>query len=178
MNLRVIIFLAIYCLIGILGGVLGGGQLNCFAQTQVLAEIDKTTLVEDDNITYKFIITTSENKLPQPQIPAFKDFVIISQAQSSSISFVKGVSKTILTYTFILTPTSIGKFKIEPSSIKIKDKTYSTDSFEIEVKAAKHGVKPKDKFSVPEQFSPGQQPRQSRPRKNQTESEDMPQYIL
>jgi hypothetical protein len=138
-------------------------MLNCFAQTCVKAEVDKTTLTQDETITYKLIITSSEDKLPQPEIAAFNGFDVISQAQSSTISFVKGTARTNLVYAFILAPTKAGKFKIGPSSIRIKNKTYSTDSFEVEVKG---------------EIIPERKPKQPIPGENQTESEEVPQYTL
>lgn len=171
MRLRIFIFIIFFCLII--------GVLNCFAQTSIKAEVDKTTLTQDETFTYKLIITSSENKLPQPGIATFKGFNVISQAQSSTISFVEGTAKTFLVYAFILAPTKAGKFKIGPSSIKIKDKVYSTDSFEIEVKAAKEISQSKRKLSIPEEkILPEEEPEQSIPEENQTESQDLPQYTL
>ncbi len=138
------------------------GALNGFAETTIKAEVDKTILTQDENITYKLIITSSEKQVPQPQVAGFENFEVISQAQSSTISFVKGAASTILVYAFILAPKDAGKLKIGPSSIRIKDKTYSTDSFEVEVKA----------------ILPEEKPEQSIPEENQTESEEMPRYTL
>ncbi|MDP3732584.1 MAG: BatD family protein, partial [Candidatus Omnitrophota bacterium] len=67
----------------------------------------------------------------------------VSSAHSSTVSFVKNNIKTILVYAYILAPTDIGKFKIEPSTIKIKNETFSTATFEIEVKQGKAKPKPK-----------------------------------
>jgi hypothetical protein len=55
---------------------------------------------------------------------------------------------------FILSPADIGKMKIEPSSIKIKDDTYSSDAFEIEVRQARRRSllqKPEKKPSLPQE---------------------------
>ena len=85
--------------------------------------------------------------------------------QSSSMSFVKNNIQRNLVYIFILAPLNIGKFKIEPSVIKIGNKTYSTDTFEIEVISGK--ARPK---------TPLEQ-RPSQPEKIQPESEE-PQITL
>ena len=85
--------------------------------------------------------------------------------QSSSMSFVKNNIQRNLVYIFILAPLDIGKFKIEPSVIKIGNKTYSTDTFEIEVILGK--ARPK---------TPLEQ-RPSQPEKIQPESEE-PQITL
>ncbi len=104
-----------------------------FAQIPIKAEVDKTSISTDEVLTYKLTITSTEKNIPQPQIPEFKGFHIISQAQSSTFSFLKSGSQTIVVYAFILVPQDTGKFQIEPSKINLAGKTYYTDSFEIEV---------------------------------------------
>ena len=139
---------------------------EAFAQTSIKAEVDKTIVTTDDIITYKLIITSSEENIPKPQLPNFTGFKIISSAQSSTVSFTKGNVKTIVVYAFVLIPTDKGTFKIEPSSIKIKNETYSTGTLEIEVKQGK--VKPK---AEPEQKPP-------QPEETQPETEEQPQITL
>ena len=114
-----------------------------FAETAIKAEVDKNKITTDETLTYKIVITSSENKLPGPEVPKFEGFSIISQAQSSTISFVTGKIKTILVYAFILGPTDKGKFIIPPAIIKVNNETYSSDSFEIEVTMGKTLPKPK-----------------------------------
>jgi len=129
---------------------------SVFADTFIKAEVDKSTLTTDDALTYKLTVTSSEIKLPAPQPPKFERFNIISQANSSTLSFVKGQIKSILVFVFILSPANTGKFKISPATIEISDKTYSSDAFEIEVKPGKAPPKitPKEKPSVPGQKIP------------------------
>lgn len=112
-----------------------------FAQTQIKSEVDKTRISTDETITYKLTITSSEKKLPQPKFPEFKDFVVLWQAESSTVSFVKEDAKTILVYTFLLTPKNTGKFTIGPTQINLEGKTYTSEKFEIEVTLGK--IKPK-----------------------------------
>ena len=136
-----------------------------FAETSIKAEVDKKSITTDENITYKLVITSAEQNIPAPQVPKFEGFNILSQAQSSTVSFAGGGIKTILVYAFILAPTDVGKFKIEPSSVKMKDKTYSTDSIEIEVTQGK--AKPRKKS----------EPQPSLPQQPQSETEQ-PQFTL
>lgn len=126
------------------------------AETSIKAEVDNNSITTDETLTYKLIITSSDKKLPTPQLPKFERFNVLSQAQSSTLSFVKSNVKTILVYAFVLAPTDIGKFKIEPGAIKIKNETYSSDAFEIEVRQgkARPETKPKEKSLLPEQTQP------------------------
>lgn len=115
---------------------------TALAETSLKAEVDKASITTDEAITYKLTIDSTDKNIPQPQLPKFAGFQVISQAQSSNISWLKNGIKTILVYNFILAPVDIGKFKIEPSSLKIKNKTYASDGFEIEVTQGKRKPKP------------------------------------
>jgi hypothetical protein len=128
------------------------GYTKAFAETTIKAEVDKLNISTDESITYKLIITSSENKTPEPQVPDFANFAVISQAQSSTISFIKGGIKSIQVYVYILTPLKPGKFKIAPSQIKIKNKPYASQEFEINVTQGKIKSQPKseEKPSLPE----------------------------
>lgn len=138
---------------------------GAFAQTTIKAEVDKTSITTDEVLTYKLIITSLEKSVPTPQLPKFIGFKAISSTQSSSVTFTKGSVKTIVVYAFVLAPTDTGKLKIEPSSIK--NETFSTEPFEIEVKQgkAKPKAEPEKKPPVPE----GTQPE---------ETEESPQITL
>lgn len=143
-----------FAIIGIVFGSLFLGSV--WAETSIKAEVDKTSITTDETITYKLVITSSDKKLPTPQLPKFEDFSVLSQAQSQTMSLVKSNVKTILVYTFILMPVNIGKFKIESSSIKIKNEIYSTDAFEIEVRQGKTRptIPKEEKPSLPEKTQP------------------------
>jgi len=104
-----------------------------FAETTIKAQVDKNKVTTDEALTYKVIIASTENPLPSPQFPRFTGFAVISQANSSTISFMQGGMKTLLVYAFILAPTSTGKFKIEPVAIKVKDEVFTSQTLEIEV---------------------------------------------
>jgi hypothetical protein len=139
----------------LLGIIFVFSYASAFAETTIKAEVDKSDITTDEALTYKVIVTSTEKDLPEIQPPKFDGFNLIYQAKSTTFSFVKSNIKTILVYAFILAPTDIGKFKIEPSSIKVKGQEYSTAAFEIEVKQGKAPLKPQPKKkSVPESQEP------------------------
>jgi hypothetical protein len=108
---------------------------QALAQTSIKAEVDKTGITTDENIIYKVTVTSLAKKVPGPELPKFEGFYILSQAQSSTISLAKGKKlQSILVYVYILVPKETGKFKIEPSRIKVDGKAYVSGAFEIEVK--------------------------------------------
>ncbi len=139
---------------------------GAFAQTTIKAEVDKTSITTDEVLTYKLIITSLEKSVPTPQLPKFTGFKEISSAQSSSVTFTKGNMKTKVVYAFVLVPNDTGKFKIEPCSIEIRNETFSTADFEIEVKQGK----PKPKAG-PQQGPP-------LPEETQPEETEQPQITL
>ncbi len=141
-------------------------SLTAHAEVVIKAEVDKVLISTDDVLTYKLIITSTENATPAPQFPKFEDFIVISNAQSQTVSFAKGGIRSIVVYAFILRAKSAGKFKVGPASIKLQDKVLTSDSFEIEVKQGK--VQPK---AAPRKESP-QIPGQTLPESN------APQYNL
>lgn len=106
-----------------------------FAEPEISlkAKVDKTKIASNQTFTYTFTITSFERNLPAPQIPKFKNFKILSQSQSSTTSFAKSKVKIVIAYAFVLAPVDIGKFEIEPSTIKIGNKIYAADVFKIEV---------------------------------------------
>lgn len=110
---------------------------NSFAETAIKAQVEKTSITTDETLTYKITITSTEKKLPEPKIPDFKGFSVVSTVQSSTLSFGKNNINTTLGYAFILAPTDVGKFKIEPSKVTIAGRTYSSEAFEIDVKPGK-----------------------------------------
>lgn len=116
---------------------------SALAETKIKAEVDKAKLSTDEGLIYKLTITSAAGNISRPTLPEFRDFFILSQEQSSSISFVQGGAKSILVYTYILAPQNAGKLKIEPSKITIEGKAYSSEEFEIEVIPGKAKPKPK-----------------------------------
>jgi len=118
--------------------------VSALAETDIKSEVDKLKLATGQDLTYKVTVTSSEKNLPNPQIPEFKGFNILSSAQSSTMSFVKGGVKSILVYAIILAPMETGKLKIEPSQIKVKGKVYSSQGFEIEVSPGKEKSSPQE----------------------------------
>lgn len=133
--------------------------VTAFADTSIKAEMDKVKISTDESLTYKLIITSTEKNIPAVQLPDFKGFSVLSQARSSTVSFAERNLKTILVYAYILAPEEQGKFKIGPSTIKVRGKVYSTQGFEIEViqGEAKAKPQPEQKPPLPKKLKPQSQ---------------------
>jgi hypothetical protein len=120
------------------------------ADTSIRAEVDKTSITTDETLAYKLTITTNDKNLTEPQIPGFNGFDVVYSAQSSTVSVAKNDIKTSVVYSFILAPNNVGKFMIEPSQIKVRGKTYSSEVFEIEVKQGAASPQPPQKERPPQ----------------------------
>jgi hypothetical protein len=125
---------------------------DVLAVAPIKAQVNKTNITTDEKINYKITIVVAEDKLDEPEIPEFAGFNVVSRLQSSTISFVKNNINTTLVYEFILAPVDVGKLKIEPIQVTIKGKTYSSQTFEIEVKQGK--LMPQQKPSQAESEKP------------------------
>jgi hypothetical protein len=124
------------------------------AQEKITAEVDKLKLATDDELTYKLNIVSDKTNTAFPKIPDFKGFRVISQAQSTTVSFQKDRPDVLMTYVYILVPSAPGKFTIGPSSVRIAGKDYSSRSFDIEVTQGKNPPNP-----VPEDNSDEEHPK-------------------
>jgi len=126
------------------------------AETAIKAEVDKPKITTDDALTYKLIVTTTERKIPQPALPKFENFIIVSQANSSTVSFAKGGAKTILVFAFILAPKATGRLKIESASVQAEGKTYAAPEIEVNVAQGKRKlpVPPKKGEPAPKKVPP------------------------
>ncbi|MDD5348198.1 MAG: BatD family protein [Candidatus Omnitrophica bacterium] len=103
------------------------------AETAITSEVDKQTISAQELLTYKVVVVSSEKNIPQPVIPAFEGFVVVSQAQSTTSSFQRGAVKTILVYAFILLPRETGTLKIKPAQIRVNGTAYASKALEITV---------------------------------------------
>lgn len=128
---------------------------NAFAQDYISAEADKKTMTTDEFLIYKVKVDLSDKKTLAPQIPEFKDFYIISQLQSSSIQFAQAKVKNSATYEFILRPVKTGELEIEPATIKIKGKVYSTEAFKVLVRQGKAKFQPEPESNKKQSPLPG-----------------------
>ncbi|MFC1658677.1 BatD family protein [Candidatus Omnitrophota bacterium] len=124
------------------------------AETSLKAEVDKLNMTTDEYITYKLTVTSSGQDISDVEVPGFQGFRIITQTQSSNVSLIKGELKTIITNTYILVPIRTGTFKIEPSKVKMKDKTLKSEPFQIEVKEGKPKPQPEQEPPQPEAIQP------------------------
>lgn len=113
-----------------------------FAQPTMKAEVNKLRISTDETLTYKLTIVSSDKQQLLPKLPEFKGFKVVSSSQSSSASFAVDKASITSAFIFVLVPTAVGKFTIEPATLSLKKETLTADSFEIEVVQGKRKVSP------------------------------------
>lgn len=126
-----------------------------FAQTLIKAEVDKKSIATDEVLNYKVTVTSSQNRLPPPKLPKFSGFTVLSSANQSSVTLRAGRMNSTLVYIFMLAAQSVGQLKIEPATIEVQGKTYSSEAFEIQVKQGKSIIPktlPRQRPGVPKQI--------------------------
>jgi len=111
--------------------------LAVFAEQAIHAEVDKTELTGDQALTYKVSITSLGNETPVLEIPEFEDFSVLSQMQSTQLSFGGAQAEKTFIYNFVLRPKKDGELSIKPAVIRVGDQEHSSDSFKIKVSPGK-----------------------------------------
>ena len=98
-----------------------------WAQIQVTAQVDKTNLTLDDELTLTILIRGGTNVRPQlPSLPAFN---VYSQLQSSS--YING--QTQHEFRYIMMPRMVGNTTIGAITVDYQGKTYRTDPIDIHI---------------------------------------------
>lgn len=123
---------------------------TAFCQIELKAEVDKTSLAENDLLTYKLTILRYSKKGALVELPQFKDFTVVSQAQSFTTNFLKGKLKVIETFVFILKPKQAGKLKIPASQARWFRRVLRSPEFEINVTPSRARPAPPVEKTIPD----------------------------
>ncbi len=98
------------------------------------ASVDRTSLTVNDVLTYTLEIQGSAMSLPDPKLPDFQNFSILSGPnQASTFQFINGQTSYSKTLSFVLRPLQTGDLTIGPAELTYKHKTYRTDPLTISV---------------------------------------------
>jgi hypothetical protein len=84
------------------------------AAVSVAAELDRTRVTADEQLVLSVTVSGDQASVPEPKIPPLEAFSLYDSGKSQSISFVNGRVASSVVYTYVLTPRSVGKFKIPP----------------------------------------------------------------
>lgn len=145
--------LLLFCLIG---------KLSVAQDVEFVTKISDETVSINEQFKVVFEINASGSNF-RPPVLTDNFRVLGGPLSSSQMRYVNGKISSSLSYTYILKPISEGDFIIEPASIEVDGKSYSSNPVQLKVTAAK----------VPNQNnpSPSQTPssRSNSPKSNQYE---------
>jgi len=113
-------------------------QLLLAQKIEVESYVDRTKIGISDLVKYTIEISGEKvGNISTPRLPKFKNFENLgsSTSSSSSYSIVNGKMTSNITksYTYTLRPLKIGNYIIPPITIKIKDRSFTTDPIHIYV---------------------------------------------
>jgi hypothetical protein len=131
-------------------------QSKVWADSPIKAEVDKASITTDEILTYKLTVISRQKDISSLKIPDFKGFIVISQIQSSSVSFQKEGQQTNLMLVFKLRPKQSGKIKIAPARVMIQGNSYTTEELFVEIKPGSLQTQPGEEESGPEIPDSGQ----------------------
>lgn len=101
---------------------------------KLTATVDRDRIGLDDQFTYQLEVSGSSQNLPEPVLPEFTGFNILSGPNvSSSYQIVNFDVKASKSYRFILVPQKTGVFQIPPAVAEYKGKKIQSNSIRIMV---------------------------------------------
>ncbi|MFH0736553.1 MAG: BatD family protein [bacterium] len=102
---------------------------------QFTASTDYSKIGVNDRFQVTFALSGADNSnITNFRPPSFSGFKILSGPnQSSSVQIINGKMSASYSFSYILVPTSIGKFKIGSASISQSGKTFNSNELSIEI---------------------------------------------
>ncbi len=104
------------------------------------SSVNKKIMSLNESFIYSVTVSGDSTNLPEYKMDAVPEFNRFGTAVSRSISVINGKTSMSVVRSYTFGPKKIGKFTIPPAKITFKDKTYLTESVEVEVTPAQ-GVK-------------------------------------
>ena len=96
------------------------------------ASVNQNEVALNESFQLTFTLNTSGESFKPPVLS--ENFKIYSGPnQSSSMSYINGRISSQLSYTYLLVPINVGTYVIEPASITVEGKSYSSNPIEITV---------------------------------------------
>ena len=105
-----------------------------FAQVKFEAKVSKSTLGVNERLRIDFQMNQDGDNFTPPSFENFK--VVMGPNQSISNSWINGKRTFSKTYSYILTPTRKGKFKIKQAKVEIDGQVYKTLPVDLVVTSA------------------------------------------
>lgn len=103
------------------------------AEITVSLGLDRTEATTADAVRMVVSLDGTQNSAESPMIMGLDDFHISSGGTSKRIEIVNGKKSSKIEYSYYIQPKTAGVFIIGPASIKIRDKTYESNTVSLTV---------------------------------------------
>lgn len=103
------------------------------AELSISAQVDKTTVALNDQVTLEVFVTGDTARMPEPQLPSLPNFSVYSSGHVQNISIVNGQVQGSVTYSFVLVPRFVGRAVIPPLTVEDGGKRIATQPIEVQV---------------------------------------------
>ena len=97
------------------------------------AGVDRTQVDLHEQIVLTIQVSGNVQNIPQPQLPALKNFNVYASGRTQNFSFVNGQTSYTASFNYVLIPTSTGQLTVEAAEITLEGKTYRTNPINITV---------------------------------------------
>lgn len=87
---------------------------RAWAGVVVTSALDRTRVATDDQLVLSVTVTGDQASVPEPKLPPIEAFSVYDSGRSQSISIVNGHVASSVIYTYVLSPRSVGHFRIPP----------------------------------------------------------------
>lgn len=113
----------------------------CSASAQSVkfyAKTDVTQILENGVFNVRYVVQNAEGR--NIKYPDFKNFQIMSgPSTETSVQIMNGKRTSSVTYRFILMAEKPGKYRIDPATVQVGNRTFKSNPLEIEVVKGKPG---------------------------------------
>ena len=133
--LRKFYWISYLCPLVIVLLLVGQSAGAALAQTPLTAQVDRTSLSFDEELTLTVTLSGEVITVPDLELPGLTDFVVTGKGTSTQIGITNGKITTQSIFTYQLRPLHEGSLVIPPISVTLDGQTYQTDPIPIEVVA-------------------------------------------
>lgn len=116
-----------------MGLVLAFVALASAQDIDLSANVDRNNIGLGESITLTIRLSGGMRSIPRPTLPDLSDFDVYSSGTSSSLVMGTGGITNQASYSYSLVPRKVGTFTIQPVTVNVGGKTYSTQPIQITV---------------------------------------------
>lgn len=124
----------------------------------VSSVFDRRSAAVGEEIHLTIRVTGSRGNVPAPRLPAFQGFDTFYTGRASHLTFVNGVSSSVVEFSYVLVARQAGKFTLQPIEMQVEQRLFRTDPIVMEITAAQTAASPQAPVrQAPVPSSPSQQ---------------------